>query len=366
MRISLIISSLKSGGAERVLSNMATYWVEKKHDVSMITLDSRLSDFYELHPEVKRYDLDVMDASTSMLDAAKNNLLRIKKLRSAIVESKPEVVISFMDVTNVLTLLSTRGLGIRVIVSERSVPAHYPIENAWLKLRSMTYSLADVVVAQTSEVGRWIEDNMKCKKVVVIPNPIHLGMVTNSGVRLLDVIGAPTKAPTIIAMGRMTNEKGFDLLIKSFSMVASSYPDWRLVIFGEGQERNKLTSLAKDLGVSDRVFMPGLMKNPAHLLREADIFVLSSRFEGFPNVLLEAMACGLPVISFDCPSGPGEIIRDGVDGLLVPPEDVGAMAKTMDRLMADERERVCLKARAPEVCERFSMDKVMGMWEALF
>lgn len=349
-----------------MLTNMANYWADKKYEVSMITLDSNESDFYELHPDINRYALDVMDASASLLNAAKNNLIRIKKLRSAIREISPEVIISFMDVTNVLTILATRRLGLRVIISERSVPSHYPIEKAWLQLRRMTYSRADVVVAQTAQVAQWVEDNMKCQKVVVIPNPVSIGEVTNSSLSLLDVIGTQTKAPTIIAMGRLGEEKGFDLLIKSFAMLKSSHPDWRLVIFGEGQERGNLTSLSKDLGVSDKVFMPGVVKNPSHFLRQADIFVMSSRYEGFPNALLEAMACGLPVISYDCPGGPGEIIRDGIDGLLVKPEDVNAMANAMKRLIGNEDERLRFGSHATEVCDRFSMDKIMQMWEALF
>lgn len=362
----MIISSLSSGGAERVLTNMANYWADKKNEVSMITLDSNVSDFYELHPDINRYALDVMDASASLLNAAKNNLIRIKKLRSAIREISPEVIISFMDVTNVLTILATRRLGLRVIISERSVPSHYPIEKAWLQLRRMTYSMADVVVAQTAQVAQWVEDNMKCQKVVVIPNPVSKVEVTNSHVNLMDMIGTAKQAPTIVAMGRMNKEKGFDLLLKAFAMVTSLHPDWRLVIFGEGQERNNLTSLSKDMGVSDKVFMPGLVKNPAHLLKQADIFVMSSRFEGFPNALLEAMACGLPVISFDCPGGPGEIIRDGIDGLLVKPEDVNAMANAMKRLIENKEERQRFGSHATEVCDRFSMDKIMRMWEVLF
>lgn len=365
MRITLIISALMPGGAERVMARMANYWSEKNNEVSMITLDSKSSDFYELHPNINRYALNVMHESTSLLNAVKNNLLRIKKLRAVIKESRPEVIISFMDVTNVLTLLATRGLRLKVIVSERVDPSQHYIGRVGSSLRRLTYPWATVVVVQTEHAAQWVKLNMNYHRVMVIPNPIFMDKVSSDTTTLSGVIKDYKDTRTIVAMGRMCQQKGFDLLIEAFAIANASCPEWRLVIFGEGQERNNLTSLSKDMGISDKVFMPGLVKNPAHLLQDADIFVMPSRFEGFPNALLEAMACGLPVISFDCPSGPGEIIRNGIDGLLVPSEDVDALANAMKRLMADEEERKRLGARAVEVLDRFGIEKVMKQWEEL-
>jgi glycosyltransferase involved in cell wall biosynthesis len=182
-------------------------------------------------------------------------------------------------------------------------------------------------------------------------------------VRFTDVIKDDRDKKTIVAMGRMRHQKGFDLLLKAFA--SCSNPEWRLVIFGEGQERKGFELLIRELGLEGKVFMPGVVKDSMSLLKQADLFVMSSRFEGFPNALLEAMACGLPVISFDCPSGPGEIIRNGVDGLLVAPEDVNAMADAMKRLMADGEERKRLGTRAIEVLDRFGIEKVMKKWEEL-
>ena len=166
-------------------------------------------------------------------------------------------------------------------------------------------------------------------------------------------------------MGRLTYQKGFDVLLRAFATIAKKHPGWQLLILGEGEMRPELERLRDDLELTNRALMPGLYNPPFPLLKQSQLFVLSSRYEGFGNALIEAMGCGVAVISTDCPSGPAEIIRDGENGLLVPTEDVEALATAMDRLMTDEAERNRLAARAIEVKERFSLERTLDSWESL-
>jgi glycosyltransferase involved in cell wall biosynthesis len=169
-----------------------------------------------------------------------------------------------------------------------------------------------------------------------------------------------------MGLGRLTPEKGFDLLIEAFARIAPAWPMARLVIWGEGDERARLEAIRARLDLVDRVELPGATRSPERELRSATIFVLSSRLEGLPMVLLEAMAVGRPVVACDCDYGPRDIIRPGVDGLLVPPEDVPALAEAIDGLLRDDERRGTLGRRAVEVRERFAIEAISDRWDALF
>jgi glycosyltransferase involved in cell wall biosynthesis len=363
MRICLVISSLSAGGAERVLSVMASYWAGKGDGVTLMTLDSVASDFYVVDPRVTRVGLDLMRPSPHLLAGVLNNMRRLWVLRQAIRDVEPDVLISFMAETNVLVLLASRGLEPSVIVSERVDPSRHSIGTVWSWLRRWLYHRADRVVVQSEQVRDWFSASVGRDQLTIIPNPVNVTHEFDVGRALVDVTGHQPNQPTVIGMGRLTNQKGFDLLLQAFAAAVRELPEWQLILLGDGEERAALEGLAERLGLKGKVFLPGCVQNPQALLRQADLFVLSSRYEGFPNVLLEAMACALPAISFDCRSGPGEIIRDGVDGLLVPAEDVAALASTMTRLMGDPEQRARLAAQAVRVTDRFGMERVMALWD---
>ncbi|MFN6566938.1 glycosyltransferase family 4 protein [Dendronalium sp. ChiSLP03b] len=358
MRLTLIISSLTYGGAERVMSIMANYWVAKGWQITLLTFESQKNNEFYLDTCVSYLTLGINKDSANAIIGVWNNLKRIGRLRDAIINSKPDAVISFMSTTNVLVLLATRGLQIPVVVSERNDPLKISISRSWKQLRQWTYPFADRIVFQTKRARDYFSSKVQASGCI-IPNMVLLPPIEKELSRNL------LKERSLIAVGRLVRAKGFDLLLQAFAKLKNCYPDWTLTILGEGSLRPDLESLCEQLGLSDRVYLPGAVNNPYEFLKQADIFIMSSRFEGFPNALCEAMACGLPVISTDCPSGPREIIRDGIDGILVPNEDVSALAAAMEQLISNEEERKCLAARAPEVTERFNLEKVMGMWEEL-
>jgi len=258
---------------------------------------------------------------------------------------------------NVLTILATRGLGVPVLVSERNDPAKRLIGRAWDRLRALTYPYADRIVIQDETVRDSFSSRLH-KKMVKIPNPIPPPAVSEQS-------EYSVKRPAVVAMGRLVEQKGFDLLIRAFSELNDFYRSWTLVIFGEGPLRKDLETLRDELNLTEHVELPGRVKDPYGVLRQADLFVLSSRFEGFPNALCEAMTCGLAVIATDCTGGVREIVRHGVDGILVPSEDVNGLREAMGFLMSDENERQRLGDRGREVVERFSVENVMSLWDGV-
>jgi glycosyltransferase involved in cell wall biosynthesis len=366
MKLAFVIYSLAAGGAERVMSSMANYWSRKGLEVSLITLHSADSDIYPLDQMVHRVALDVCKDSNNPIEATVNNLRRVGYLRKTLQTIHPEVVICFMEATNILTILATRCLGMKVIVMERTSPEIHQVGWFWSTLRRITYRFADRVGVQTERSRPWAEGLTDQASVFVLPNAIYVDPSTGVGeVDLRALVGLPDRAQILVSMGRLAPEKGFDLLIHAFAHLAASHPDFHLVILGEGADRNSLEQIRESSGLTGRVHFPGQVSNPTAYLQQCDLFVMSSRYEGFPNALCEAMASGLPVISFDCPTGPGEIIRNEVDGILVPAGDLQGLTDTMQRLMSDAAARRVLGARGPEILERFSEDRIMGKWDRI-
>ena len=337
---------------------MANHWVGKDWTITLLTYDDGSeSPCYELHPSVIHRPLGLVRQSKNLMEAIANNLKHLFALRRAIKESAPQVVISFLDVVNIRTILASFGLGFPVIVSEHTDPVRNSISVVWRILRRWSYPYATCVVALTPDAIGYFTADIR-RKGCVIPNPVSLPPDSNR-------TGIDKRGKSIMGMGRLTHVKGFDQLLQAFSLIALRHPEWSLAIWGEGHLRVELENLRDELGLRGRVSFPGWTGDPFREMQQVGLFVLSSRYEGFSMVLCEAMACGLPVVSFDCPSGPRQIIRNGVDGILVPPNDVRALATVMDRLLQDQSERERLAVRAVEVVTRFDKEKVMGMWEAV-
>lgn len=343
-----------------MLAAMANFWARGGHEVTLITLSTR-EDFYPVHNSVKRIGLDLLSPSTNRVRALYNLGRRVLKLRKAIQGSGADRVLSFIDKTNVLTLLACVGLGLPVIVSERTNPLEYSIPWAWSRLRDVMYRRASAIVVQTERLRKWATNRSTPGRVHVINNAIdeaRLATIARANALQPHACGQPR----IITMGRLTREKGHDLLLAACAEVLAAYPSWRLEIVGDGPLRAQLQAQATKLGISEKVIFHGQLPAPFTTLQSAEIFVLPSRVEGFPNVLLEAMSLRRACVSFDCEFGPSELIEHGVNGLLVPPRDVAELAAAICRLIEDPAIRRRLGEQAGSVMDRYSESRIMSQW----
>jgi GalNAc-alpha-(1->4)-GalNAc-alpha-(1->3)-diNAcBac-PP-undecaprenol alpha-1,4-N-acetyl-D-galactosaminyltransferase len=358
VRVTFVISSLHGGGAERVMSIMANYWAARAWDIHILTLDDGSEPpFYDLDPAIVHVSLHLLEPAGNLLKGLHNNIRRIRRLRKALNSTRPDAIIAFMERSSVLTVLAATGTGRPVIVSERNDPHYQRLGRVWIALREWTYRSASRLIVQTEYAKQYYSRAIQ-SHTQVIPNPVLDAPAPRESISHID----DNMPQTAIAMGSLVDDKGFDLLLYAFARIAAECPSWSLQIWGEGPLRGQLESLIRDLKLDGRVTLPGRTKKPHCVMRKAELFVLSSRTEGFPNVLCEAMASGLPVIGFDV-GGVGEIAHNNIDAVIVPEGDVEMLAQGMKRLMLHAAERQALAARAPNVNVRFQVDKVMAMWE---
>lgn len=356
MKLVCVIASLGCGGAERVLSTLVNAWARER-PVAVVTFDhGDTAPFFALDPRVVHTPISLDKTSRWFGEGAINNLGRIRRLRAELRRQAPDLIVSFGDRTNILTLFASRTLDVPVVISERVDPRLYSPGAVWSALRRAVYPLAATVVVQTERTREYLRSRLKAP-LVVIPNPISEpdGATSDDDVR--DAV--------IVAIGRLQPQKGFDVLLRGFSRMSSRFSNWRLLIVGDGPLRQLLEDTARSLTVSDRVSFPGLVPETGSILRRAGIFASTSRFEGFPNALAEAMAHGCAVVATDCPTGPAELIDDGVSGLLVPVDDVDALGAALDRLAGDPGLRRRLGSAAAQAVAPYRPDRIVQQWNRL-
>jgi glycosyltransferase involved in cell wall biosynthesis len=410
MHILILINSLTSGGAERVTVNLSSYLVEKGHKVTVVTMKDKQSDFYTLDSSVTRICLDparetwqsnrIVAALRRHIERFRllrsvarqlvlwglklkrlsplripdrfflfNTLKTVRPIRTVIKQQRPDIVLGMMTSNAVRAIIASFGLPAKVITSERNFPGRKKARYRWAKLRKRLYRFADGHVVQTRKISCWLKKHTGASNIAIIPNSITYPIAslppTLDPEKFVD-----KESKIILAVGKLHDQKGFDLLISAFHRIAKSIPRWVLVILGKDAEshnqRQNLQQQIDELDLNDRVKMPGCAGNILDWYHRSDIFVLSSRYEGFPNVLLEAMANGCSCISYDCDTGPSEIIINEQNGLLIPPEDIDGLAEAMERLVKDEKLRAHIAANAVKVREDFSEHRIMDMWIQFF
>lgn len=354
--IAFVLPGLGAGGSEHIVSLLCNHFAALGWTVRLIAFEDEATPaYYSHHPAVRIVRLGMRSRRRVAPAGMLAMLKRKQRLQAALEEAAPDLVVSFLTRTNILSVLSAQRLGVPVIVSERNNPELQAVGSVWSMLRQWTYPRSAGLVTMTQGAMDHFARTMKVKGWV-IPNPAPPPAAAMP--RMSD-------GRTIGAVGRLVPQKGFDRLIDAFARAAPAIPDWRLVIWGEGPDRAALEAQRDRLGLADRISLPGITRQPGEWIAQSDMFVLSSRFEGWGIVVGEAMAAGLPVISYDCQWGPAEMIEHERSGILVPNGDVPALGDAMAALCQDPARRQALSSEAKARMALFDMDHILERWRSV-
>lgn len=349
--IAFFISTLGKGGAERVMANLIRYFGNKGYQITVVTQYS-VADEYNIG-DVKRIysEISAEEESSSRII---NFVRRYRKLRGIWKQEKPDVILSFIGLNNIMTLLTTRGLNIPVAVAVRGMPEE---EYAGAKLRfftQLTFKKANAVILQTEESATFWKKKINS---VVLKNPVSDELLSRppyEGIR----------EKRIVTAGRLDDNKNHSMLIRAFAKAHETHPEYKLTIYGNGEDKDILLALIDELKLEDAVELPGSVDNIWDQMERAEIFVLTSKTEGMPNALLEAMMLGLACISTDCPcGGPKQLIRNGENGILVNVDDENALTDNLLRLMDTSELIRKLGNNAARIREEYEPAATYGQWE---
>jgi len=361
--IVIVVSAMNMGGAQRVVSILCNHWSQNGYVVTLVcTFTGEKINYYQLNNNVA---LKYLSNNPFFPKNKSLNLVwKLIHLRKLIKSQNPDVVISFLTRVNVASALSTIGIKSSLIICERTFPPFPTLNNNFFWMYRILFKGVDRIIVQTDKSKTWLSQNFPGSNVKVIPNPIvyPLPLHNEQLVRPNSIILQNKKV--ILASGRLHKYKQFDVLIRAFSQIKDKYPDWDLIILGDGEERDGLNRMLFDLEMSDRVYFPGSVGNMSEWYERADLFVLSSILEGFPNVLLEAMAYGLPCISFDCDTGPRDMIQDGVNGILVNPKEKElGLTNAINKMISNEKFRSNIANNSILLRDKYSVSNIMQKWD---
>ena len=363
--IVLLVSSMGPGGAERVAATLSNAWVRRGDRVTLVATYSRpCQSFYRLDPAVRFVSVSALPQVRGARPL--RAFRRFAALRGLLRSERPDVVVSFLTTVNIKALFASIGLGVPLVMAEHTYPPGLP--EGWLAgaLRRVTYPRAACLAMLTQEGRLWAQGAVPGVRTVVIPNPVVYPMPDGEPVLEVERL-VPDTRPIILAAGRLDAGKQYEHLIEAFGRLAPGHPDWRLVVLGDGPNRSALEGLIAQLGLIGRVVMPGRAGNMTAWYQRASVFAMTSRYEGFPMVLCEALAHGVPAVSYDCDTGPRDMIEDGVNGLLVPPRDgVDGLTRALSTLVDSPERRRAMSGRAESHRQRFSVDAVLARWDAVF
>ena len=338
------IGTLQNGGAERVVSILAGKMAEQGMDVEILTYYD-MPIFYPVHPDVK---VTCVEKETGTKSKGKNFLWVRKYFKE-----HADVLISFLAPFNIFALACNFGTGTPIIAADRNDPTKIPSNTLVRKVRDFLYRFADGIVVQTKKNQSYFSRQVQ-KKSEIIYNPINLGEKAGSALQT-------AKAKKIVSVGRLMQQKNQKMLFRAFKNVLEKYPDYQLVIYGEGPMRAELESHAKELEIEKNILLPGNVTDVHDRIKDAELFVLSSDYEGMPNALIEAMCLGLPVISTKV-SGATDLIKDHENGILTELDHQEQLETAMIEMIENPELAEKLAKNAVELNELLELNKIMNQW----
>lgn len=348
-RLVFVTRNMKAGGAERVIAQLANYFHIQGLYVSIITLDYH-DLFYEINKSIKLYSIG-NQSKNRIID----KLLRYYKVRKHIVNESPDLVLAMPEEIGIFVIPALLGTKLPVFVSERNNPWLMPWKKTTRFMRRLFYPLAAGLIFQTKAASTFFSKKLQ-EKAIVLPNPLDLSRVPepHTGKRRKEVVSA----------GRLEKQKNFSLLIRAFAQFYKVHPDYVLTIYGEGSLKKELVDLATTLLPEHSFSFPGNTPRLLEKMNGASMFVLSSNYEGMPNVLIEAMAMGIPVISTDCPpGGPRELIKNGHNGILVSTDNVNELWQSMLKIAESDELSFDLGMNALGIKDELDSNKVCQQWK---
>lgn len=348
-----------AGGVERMSTALINDMAERKHEVSLLTWDlNGAKSFYEINNKTKWYKLN--DGDPAIKASLFTKMRRAFKVRKILKNINPDIIIAFQDGPYISTRLYGLGMGYPVILAERNAPSRYNHIKAGKKKNFIfqTYRLAKSITIQCESYRNDYPKYLK-NKIVTIPNPVFP----------VSEFAAPNKGDKkiLLSVGRLGYQKNYSSLINAYAKIANKYDNWKLIIVGEGEEREKLETLISRLDMHQIIILEGAKKNVSDYYIKSHLFCLPARWEGFPNALGEAMSHGLPCIGYKECSGVNDLIDNGTNGLLSDGNgDVDSLSHSLDKLMADDNLRKEMGNKAIKSMKQYKPSKIYDMWEDFF
>jgi glycosyltransferase involved in cell wall biosynthesis len=350
-----MLPSLKAGGAERVVSTIANQLIEE-YEVTIIVF-YECTPFYPLDSRINIvFCKKVYRREPSSIQSIKTHIQLFKKSLQILKRENTRLVIGFMTTANIYAVIAAKRLKIKSIISERIHPEYEIISKLWLVLKKFFYPKSNRLIVQTKAIKSYFEDFVANERLEIIKNPLAPELILKRDLSKI-------KERLILNVGRLDDQKNQDLLIKAFANIPNE--NWKLILIGEGTNRMRYTNLIAKLNLQEQVILKGNVNCVEYYYNTASLFVFTSRYEGYPNALTEAMYFGIPCISTNCPSGPSELISDDKNGFLIPVGNQNVLETKMRLLMSDENLRTKFSTNALKSTVGFEAEHIALQWKSI-